>query len=103
MNLTINERFLLGYGSTWIIDSFYLFIICPVSLIGFLLNVLSLYIISIINIKNSILNTYLKIYCVNSSFVCFLAITSFYAYSPRYIGLHFNYFARVYKVINNFN
>lgn len=101
-NLQLNENFYIKYGSTWTIDSIYLFIISPIGFIGFILNILSLIVIFKIN-DNSALYKYLKVYCLISIVICFLAIFTFYVYSPRYIGLYLDAFARLNKVIYLFN
>ena len=93
----INDNFYVRMGSTWILDSIYLFFIMPLGLIGLVLNTFSLYVILKININIPIYR-YLKIYCLNSSLICFLAIFSFYGnFTIRFTGIKTDLFARIYR------
>jgi hypothetical protein len=98
MNLTFDDTFLLKYGSTWPIDSIYLFFITPISMIGFVLNLINMLVITKIRLK-TILYKYLLFYCVNSAFICLLGSISSYIYSPRYLGVFSDFFARFYYCV----
>ena len=98
MNFSINDKFLRLYGSTLEIDGIFLFAVSPTAMIGLLLNILSIIVIYKIKTKkSSVIFKYLKIYCINSILVCLLASPSFYVYSPRFVGLKIDEWARFYK------
>ena len=100
MNSSLNFELLTEYGSTWVTDGIYLFLISPLCIIGFVLNMLSLFIIFRIKKNNSsVLYPYLKVYCINSSFLCLIASFSFLVYSSRFVGHFLNYYASIYKCI----
>ena len=58
------DEYLEYLGSSWVVDGLYLFICTPLSIVGFFLNLLNLFLMFKINIKNNI-NDYLKIYILN--------------------------------------
>ena len=71
-----NERI----GSTWLLDSIYLFIITPIGFIGGILNLFSLFIMTKIKIKKTKLYQYLKFYSLNGSLACFTCAFVFLSY-----------------------
>lgn len=93
-----SEELYLRLGSTWFIDSIYLFIIPVFSFIGFLLN-FSCYFafISYIDVDNSRLHKYLTIYSFNSSILCLIHVFTFLTFSPRYFQHSFWYFTKFYR------
>ena len=98
-NKEITELSYHQVGSTWIIDSTYLFLIFPVAIIGTLLNILCLYIISqkIDKNKHNITHYgFLKVYFLNSIFVCSIGFYAF-SYSPRFIGIMIDYFSKFFR------
>jgi len=92
-------------GSNWFIDSFYLFILTPLSLIGVILNIINVLVLTKIikNDKNFIkLFILLRIYCFNSILVNMIGIFLF-LHAPRYIGIWTNHLIRVYRcIISNY-
>lgn len=91
-----NETFLERYGSTWLIDSFYLFLITPSAYIGLILNLLNIFIFTkIAHQQTTVLYKYLIVYCINNEVLCLLACISFYVYTSRYLGVKLDYFARI--------
>ena len=101
MNMSQNYNLIAIYGSSWLIDSIYLFIISPLGFFGFIFNALSLFVFLKVKInkKLTVLFTYFKIYCINSAIICLLVSTSLYAYSPRYVGVHYDLLARIGKCL----
>ena len=99
--IIFSEKFYLKIGSTWTFDSIYLFVISPVCFIGILLNLFSIMVINKIKVrnKNKNLYTFLTIYLINSSILCFITVFSFFTYSPRYFDFALSYSARIYRCI----
>jgi hypothetical protein len=95
--LISNETFLIKYGSTWVVDSFYLFLITPSGYLGFILNMLSIFILyKIPSQQSTVLYKYLIVYCFNNQILCLTGGLSFYVYSSRYIGVKLDKFAKFY-------
>jgi hypothetical protein len=84
-------------GSTWLIDSVYMFIITPLGFIGGCLNLLSFFILLKINIKQTNLYKYLRFYSLNGSLFCFVCSLAFTSYSPRYYPYFLSYFSRIHR------
>jgi hypothetical protein len=82
----LSESFYIRIGSTWILDSIYLYVISPLSFMAIILNALSLFIINKIKIKNATINfyEYLKVDLINGIILCLIGTCSFIGYSPRY-------------------
>lgn len=95
MNISYNltDSFYESIGSNWIIDTLFLTLI-PFGCLGFILNLISLIVLNNINIKNTKLYEYLKIYTLNSMFGCLLVMFSFYSYTPRYFNFSLSFPAR---------
>jgi hypothetical protein len=98
-SLLINENFYLNvFGSTWSLEIIYLAIILPLSIIGFFLNILSIFIIVKIKKNNiNIIYNYFAIYCINSTLMMILVGPSFYYFTPRIIGLRLDLFAKIFN------
>ena len=62
------------YGSTWLIDSICLFILFPLSTIGFLLNLINFTVLRKKKFQVLPIFSYLKYYSINSSFVNFISM-----------------------------
>ena len=88
-NLNLSESFYLKIGSTWTFDSIYIHFISPLSFIAMILNMLSLFIITKIRIKNATVNfyEYLKVNLINGIVMCLIGGFVFVGYSPRYFPL----------------
>ena len=82
----VTESFLLKIGSTWTLDSFYLFVIGPFGLVGFVLNLICFAVLCQIQIAQTKLYKYLRVYSINSSLMCLILSFSFFGFSPRYFG-----------------
>ena len=96
----VNEdSFLTRIGTRWWMDSIYLFFVCPLSLIGIILNLLSLFVLYKMNEKKYFIFKILKVYCINSVLICIIAFFTFYVGSPRYIGFRLDYIARTYYCV----
>jgi hypothetical protein len=91
--LLFNERI----GSTWLLDSIYMFIITPIGFIGGLLNLFGLFILSKIKTKRTKLYQYLKFYSINGSLACFACAFVYLSYSPKYYPYYYSYISRVYR------
>jgi hypothetical protein len=92
--------------SSWQMDSIYLFVISPMSLIGFILNICCFFILLPKNkIKQARLYKYLRIYSFNSSVICFINAFIFFSFSPKYFKYTFEYLVRFYrcKIIGYFS
>ena len=95
----LTNEFLINYGSTWPIDSIYMFLVAPIGLIGFVLNGLSTQVIKKIKTEKTVLYKYLEIYCLNSGNICFSAMFSIYSYAPRFVGFKYGMLNRILKCI----
>ena len=89
------EKIYERIGSTWLLDSIYIFVIAPIGFIGGCLNLLAFFILVQIKIKQTMLYKYLCFYSLNGTLLCFLFTTIFTAYSPRYYPYFFSYFSRI--------
>ena len=78
------------FGSSWIRDSLYLFAILPTSLLGFLFNMLNLFIFTRKTFNKKPLYTYLRAYTINCMLLNFLLIFLFTANSYRYIEFSYS-------------
>ena len=87
------------FGSSWLFDSIFLFVINPSCFFGIILNMLSMFIFYRIIHKQTLLYKYLIVYSINNECVCLILFFAFYVYSPRYFGLRFDYFARFFSCI----
>lgn len=98
-NLNLSESFYLKIGSTWTFDSIYIHFISPLSFIAMILNMLSLFIITKIRIKNATVNfyEYLKVNLINGIVMCLIGGFVFVGYSPRYFPLSLSLIGRVYR------
>ena len=88
------EEYFLKLGSTWALDSFYLFVISPMAFIGFFLNILCAIVNFQIKIAQTKLYKYLTIYSLNSSFISLILGFIFLSRSPRYLvnGDYFGFY-----------
>ena len=82
-------------GSTLLLDSVYIFIITPIGLIGFFLNLFSFYILRKIKIDQTMLYKYLAFYALNGSIICLLVSLTFTCYSPRYYPFYLSLTSRI--------
>jgi hypothetical protein len=96
----VNEdTFLTRVGTRWWIDGIYLFVVCPLSLLGIILNFVSLFVLYQMNGNKFFIFKILKVYCINSIIILIIAFFSFYVGSPRYIGFRLDYIARTYYCV----
>ena len=93
-NISINlEQIYLKIGSSWTLDSIYIFAIAPLGFFGVLSNIISAFIF--FKIENSNFNIYLRAYSINGCFICFIGGILFIGYSPRYIPFFLDSFAQI--------
>ena len=93
----VTDSLLIRIGSTLILDSFHLFVILPLGLIGFVWNIYNFIIFFKINIKQTKLYSYLKVYSINSSLLCLIVSSTFISFSPRYLNIFKYYFSRIHR------
>jgi hypothetical protein len=93
----LTEEFYQTIGSTWIIDGINFYLVSPIGLIGFLLNLSGLCIMLKIHVNTTKLYIYLRYYCLNSALICLICGFTFVAYSPRYFSYFNNYYAIFYR------
>lgn len=84
-------------GSSWLIDSIYLFIITPFGIIGCVLNLFSLFILDKITITQTKLYKYLSFHSLNGSILCLVFSFIFVSLSPRYYPYFTSYFSRFHR------
>ena len=106
MNATKNDLFInneLIYqklGSSWFLDSAYMFLLAPVSFMAIFLNMISFIILTKIKVKtNTNIYEYLKVYSIISCLLCVSYGLMFLNLSPRYLGFIYNYLIRFYRCI----
>ena len=97
--IELSESFLLSLGSTWFLDSFWLFINMPIAIIGCIFNTLSSYILSQILNKNQFVYKLLIFYCINSSLILIAGVATTFNYSIRYIGLRVDFLANIIQCV----
>ena len=93
----IDENFFLKIGSSWLLDSIYLVVISPLSMIGFALNLISYFTFLKIKLKETKLYKYLKVYTLSSSLICFMLGFIFITYSPRYFKDFYHPIVKFYR------
>ena len=90
------EFWLTRLGSSWAIDSSYLFLMMPIGLFGVLANFASIYIFSDKQF-NTPLYVYLRVYCVTSGIICLACTFMFVAHARKYFDFVNSYAAMVYR------
>ena len=96
----ISKQLYQRLGSTWLLDSVYLFIISPLGFVGFVLNILFLFFLlpRMQQLNKLRLYKYLMCYSINSSVICFLLTFIFIHFSPRYFEFTFTtYVSKFYR------
>jgi hypothetical protein len=97
--INIDETLYMKIGSSWLLDSLHIFSLPIVGLAGFILNILSLITMLKINIKDTKLYDYLKVYTLVGCLLCLVCSTTFISYSARYFD-NFRYsFSRLHRCI----
>jgi hypothetical protein len=95
----LKEIFLSKIGSTLLYDSLYLFLIVPMSVIGTILNIISLIIFFRKNMRNLSFYKYYQIYAINSLILSFTLSLNF-LHSPRFFfDLSISRAARIFKCL----
>ena len=84
VTLYLSEAYYLQIGSTTLIDSFYLFLLFPIMLSGVFLNLNAIETFFKIDIAETVIYKYMRIYSLNSLFVNLLSIFTLYTLAPRY-------------------
>ena len=96
MELNLNQTGLNLYyeriGSSWLVDGIYTFLVAPFGFMGFILNLVSLFIFYSIKIKQTNLYIYLRFYSINSALICLLGGFVFLSSSPKYSPYYLSYF-----------
>lgn len=92
----IREIFLTEIGSSWLIDGLYLFLIFPIGIIGFVLNLLCLIVLCKISEKLALFE-YFKVYTLNASILCLMMSFNFLSRSPRYFDFSFNIIPKIHR------
>ena len=82
--------------SSWLIDSFYLFLITPLELVGLALNLLSfLTLCRFSPDANKTIFKYMRVYTINAVLACMVSVFAFGSFSPRYFQFALGYFTRL--------
>ena len=72
------------FGSTFLLDLFYTYVLTPTSFIGFLLNILSFFIFQKNEFYTKPIFHYLRVYVINSSIICLLLSSYFVVSTYRF-------------------
>ena len=106
--LDLNEMFYINLGSTWTLDSLYLFLIGPLGLAGFMLNLFSFNQFNRIKMAGHMSNkmakqrkksfqSYLRMYTLYCFIICFIFSFCAVFRTPRYFNLAQNVWASIYN------
>lgn len=93
--LDLNEMFLIKIGSTWVLDTLYLYVLTTFSMIGIVLNIINLIVLCNKNIGQIRLYDYLKFYSLNSLIITIITSLGFYSHVPRYFEESLSQFSRI--------
>jgi hypothetical protein len=97
---SLKEQFYLKIGSTWTLDSLYVYLHLPLAMLGFVLNLISFRTFSNMKLRQKrSYYSYLKVYTFNSCLVCFLSIFTFLFAAPRYFSFALTSLASFYKCV----
>jgi hypothetical protein len=97
-SINVNEIFLLRIGSTWLLDTCYLYLLIPLCSIGIISNVICLIVFQSKLMKNINLYKYLRIFTINSLIICIMGLLTFLPRTPRYFpSLSFSFAAKLYR------
>ncbi len=94
-NISLNESvdlwdmLMFQIGSTWVLDSLYIYLNTSIGLLGAILNILSLFVLFRIN-ENQAFYTYMKILTTNGIIVCIILFSYSFSRSPRYLSFAFS-------------
>jgi hypothetical protein len=97
MNSTIQELFYIQMKSTWTSDNINLFLIGPLGILGFILNIISFRTFNKIKFKKKTLKNYLEVYTLFCSIMCFILMFIMIFRTPRYFNLEQNLVANIYN------
>jgi len=95
-NETIWERMFLQLGSTMLLDTLYVYLITPIGLLGFILNIASLIILFKINNKQTVY-IYFKTYTLVGIVVCSILMLMPFVRAPRYFTTYLTYPGSFYR------
>ena len=87
------------FGSTWVLDSIYLFFILPLGLVGFCLNILCFYILKHKEFDKINFYSYFKVITINSALICLIQSTLFSSLTYRYFDFSNTYEANYYATM----
>ena len=96
------DFWLTNFGSTWLIDSIYLFAIAPIGLFGFILNLLSFYVLMDKKFNNIKVYTFFRAVTINSAILNLFSASLFTNTSFRYLEFTNSYAATVYGCLVNY-
>jgi hypothetical protein len=91
LNQTVDlwEMLMFQIGSTWTLDSLYIYLNTSIGLLGAILNSLSLFVLFRIK-ENQAFYKYMKLYTFNGICVCLLVFAYSFSRSPRYLSFGFS-------------
>lgn len=90
------DQLLTQFASTWTLDSIYLFLIAPFGIIGFILNLVSFFILNQSEFNKVHIYSYFKIITINSALLCLIQSTLFISLTYRYFAFSNTYEANFY-------
>ena len=99
-NAYIRELFFIYMGSSWTIDSVYLYLSVPFAIVGLILNMMSVVILTRIVSKNTCLYSYLRASTLMSILVSIMVIMGAFTLTPRFFtALALSLFTRVFRCV----
>ena len=90
------DQLLTQFASTWTLDSIYLFLIAPFGVLGFILNLLSFFILNHSEFNKVNIYGYFKVITINSALLCLIQSTLFISLTYRYFAFSNTYEANFY-------
>ena len=94
-----SKEFYNKIGSNWLLDTFYMFLLTPTALIGFILSLISVYVFCKVKIRQTKLYHYLRFYTLNSAVMSLLCCFAFTTMSPSYFPYFLSSFSKIYRCI----
>ena len=97
MLVDLLELYYIRIGSTWINDSFYLFLILPLALFSFVSSFITFVIFMKRDFNKMLLYKYLRVFTLNNTMLSLVGAFCFLTYSQRYVSFGSTLIPRIYR------
>jgi hypothetical protein len=95
-NIDLWEILMFKIGSSWALDTIYLYIITPLGFLGVISNIISAFVLFKISETHAIYKYY-QVYTANGILICTIIMLNFYTRTPRYFDFSLTHGAGVYR------